>query len=47
MKTTIAVGDATTGQGDGPMIVTEKTGLFLEHGLDVTSRIMGCAKALH
>ena len=42
----LPVGYVTTGQGAGPMLVTEKAGLFLEYGLDVTSRIMGSAKAV-
>jgi ABC-type nitrate/sulfonate/bicarbonate transport system substrate-binding protein len=36
-------GYATIGQGAGPMIVTEKAGLFTKHGLEVETRLMGGA----
>lgn len=39
----IAAGFATIGQGAGPMIVTERAGLFAKHGLDVHIRMMGGA----
>ncbi len=44
--TRLEVGYATMGQGAGPLLVTEKAGLFLEHGLDVTTRIMGGARGV-
>jgi ABC-type nitrate/sulfonate/bicarbonate transport system substrate-binding protein len=47
----IAAGFATIGQGAGPMIVTERAGLFAKHGLQVDIRMMGGAvgvvKGLH
>lgn len=50
-KLHIAAGFATIGQGAGPMIVTERAGLFAKHGLQVTIRMMGGAvgvvKGLH
>lgn len=39
----INAGFATIGQGAGPMIVTQKAGLFAKHGLDVTIHLMGGA----
>jgi ABC-type nitrate/sulfonate/bicarbonate transport system substrate-binding protein len=39
-------GYATIGQGAGPMIVTERAGLFATHGLDVKTRLMGGAKGV-
>lgn len=42
----LQVGYATVGQGAGPLLVTERAGLFLEHGLDVTIRIMGGARGV-
>ena len=39
----IVAGYATIGQGAGPMIVTERAGLFAKHGLQVESRLMGGA----
>lgn len=42
----VAAGYATIGQGAGPMIVTERAGLFAKHGLRVQSRLMGGAKGV-
>src|SRR2546426_11629570 len=42
----LVAGYATIGQGAGPMIVTERAGLFAKHGLDVTTRLMGGAKGV-
>ena len=39
----LVAGYATIGQGAGPMIVTEKAGLFAKHGLEVETRLMGGA----
>ena len=39
----IKAGFATIGQGAGPMIVTQKAGLFAEQGLDVSIRMMNGA----
>jgi len=39
----LTAGYATIGQGAGPMIVTQKAGLFAEHGLEVETRLMGGA----
>ena len=39
----LVAGYATIGQGAGPMIVTEKAGLFAKHGVDVETRLMGGA----
>lgn len=36
----IVAGYATIGQGAGPMIVTERAGLFAKHGLQVETRLM-------
>ncbi|MBI2540006.1 MAG: ABC transporter substrate-binding protein [Deltaproteobacteria bacterium] len=36
----IIAGYATIGQGAGPMIVTERAGLFTRHGLQVETRLM-------
>src|SRR5574341_1992141 len=36
----IIAGYATIGQGAGPMIVTERAGLFTKHGLRVETRLM-------
>lgn len=36
-------GFATIGQGAGPMIVTERAGIFRKHGLEVNIRMMGGA----
>lgn len=36
----ITAGFATIGQGAGPMIVTQRAGLFADHGLDVEIRMM-------
>ncbi len=36
----ITAGYATIGQGAGPMIVTERAGLFTKHGLRVETRLM-------
>jgi ABC-type nitrate/sulfonate/bicarbonate transport system substrate-binding protein len=37
---TLVAGYATIGQGAGPMIVTERAGLFVKHGLQVETRLM-------
>lgn len=42
----LQVGYATMGQGAGPLLVTESAGLFLAHGLHVTTRLMGGAKGV-
>lgn len=42
----LSVGYATTGQGAGPVIVTEKAGLFLEQGLDVTTHLLHGARGV-
>ena len=42
----LVAGYATIGQGAGPMIVTERAGLFAKHGLDVTTRLMAGAKGV-
>ena len=42
----LVAGYATIGQGAGPMIVTERAGLFSKHGLQVESRLMGGAKGV-
>jgi ABC-type nitrate/sulfonate/bicarbonate transport system substrate-binding protein len=42
----LVAGYATIGQGAGPMIVTERAGLFAKHGLDVKTRLMGGAKGV-
>jgi ABC-type nitrate/sulfonate/bicarbonate transport system substrate-binding protein len=42
----LIAGYATIGQGAGPMIVTERAGIFAKHGLDVRTRIMGGAKGV-
>ena len=39
----IVAGYATIGQGAGPMIVTERAGLFAKHGLQVKTRLMNGA----
>ena len=39
----VNAGFATIGQGAGPMIVTQRAGLFRKHGLEVDIRIMGGA----
>jgi ABC-type nitrate/sulfonate/bicarbonate transport system substrate-binding protein len=39
----INAGFATIGQGAGPMIVTQRAGLFRKHGLEVDIRMMGGA----
>lgn len=39
----LEAGFATIGQGAGPMIVTERAGLFRKHGLEVNIRMMGGA----
>ncbi len=39
----IVAGYATIGQGAGPMIVTERAGLFAKHGLQVQTRLMNGA----
>lgn len=45
-QTKIIAGYATIGQGAGPMIVTERAGLFRKHGLDVTTRLMDGARGV-
>ena len=42
----LIAGYATIGQGAGPMIVTERAGLFAKYGLHVESRLMGGAKGV-
>ncbi|MGH7774602.1 MAG: hypothetical protein ACREQA_20450, partial [Candidatus Binatia bacterium] len=42
----IVAGYATIGQGAGPMIVTERAGLFAKHGLQVKSRLMHGARGV-
>lgn len=42
----IVAGYATIGQGAGPMIVTERAGLFSKHGLQVESRLMHGARGV-
>ncbi|HEY1372415.1 MAG TPA: ABC transporter substrate-binding protein [Candidatus Binatia bacterium] len=42
----LIAGYATIGQGAGPLIVTERAGIFAKHGLDVKTRIMGGAKGV-
>lgn len=39
----LVAGYATIGQGAGPMVVTERAGLFVKHGLQVETRLMGGA----
>jgi len=39
-------GFATVGQGAGPMIVTERAGIFRKYGLEVNIRMMGGAVAV-
>ena len=45
-EVSLIAGYATIGQGAGPMIVTERAGLFAKHGLQVTTRLMGGAKGV-
>jgi len=45
-RRSLVAGYATIGQGAGPMIVTERAGLFAKHGLDVKTRLMGGAKGV-
>jgi len=42
----LIAGYATIGQGAGPLIVTERAGIFKKHGLDVKTRLMGGAKGV-
>jgi len=42
----LTAGYATIGQGAGPMIVTEKAGLFAKHGLTVETKLMQGAKGV-
>ncbi|MBI4528038.1 MAG: ABC transporter substrate-binding protein [Deltaproteobacteria bacterium] len=42
----IKAGYATIGQGAGPMIVTERAGLFLKYGLEVETRLMHGARGV-
>lgn len=42
-RVSLVAGYATTGQGAGPMIVTQRAGLFAKHGLEVEVRLMGGA----
>lgn len=42
----LVAGYATIGQGAGPMIVTERAGLFAKHGLQVQTRLMNGAKGV-
>ena len=42
----IHAGFATTGQGAGPLIVTQRAGLFTKYGLEVEVRLMGGAKGV-
>ena len=46
MGRALVAGYATIGQGAGPMIVTERAGLFAKHGLDVQTRLMEGAKGV-
>ncbi|HEY6199367.1 MAG TPA: ABC transporter substrate-binding protein [Candidatus Binatia bacterium] len=46
MGVSLIAGYATIGQGAGPLIVTERAGIFARHGLDVKTRIMGGAKGV-
>jgi ABC-type nitrate/sulfonate/bicarbonate transport system substrate-binding protein len=39
----LIAGFATIGQGAGPMVLTQRAGLFAKHGLDVEIRLMGGA----
>ena len=39
----LTAGFATIGQGAGPMVLTQRAGLFAKHGLDVQIRLMGGA----
>ncbi|HWP59267.1 MAG TPA: ABC transporter substrate-binding protein [Candidatus Acidoferrales bacterium] len=39
----LTAGFATTGQGAGPLVLTQRAGLFAKHGLDVQIRLMGSA----
>ena len=43
---TINAGYATIGQGAGPMIVTERAGIFAKYGLQVKIRLMGGANGV-
>ncbi len=42
----LVAGYATIGQGAGPLIVTERAGLFAKHGLQVSTRLMKGAKGV-
>jgi ABC-type nitrate/sulfonate/bicarbonate transport system substrate-binding protein len=42
----IVAGYATRGQGAGPLIVTERAGYFLKHGLQVDTPLLGSANAV-
>lgn len=42
----LVAGYATIGQGAGPLIVTDRAGLFAKHGLQVTTRLMKGAKGV-
>src|SRR5258706_2140116 len=42
----LIAGSATIGQAAGPVIVTERAGLFARHGLEVKTRLMGGAKGV-
>lgn len=42
----LVAGYATTGQGAGPLIVTERAGLFAKHGLEVETPLMGSARGV-
>jgi ABC-type nitrate/sulfonate/bicarbonate transport system substrate-binding protein len=42
----LVAGYATIGQGAGPMIVTQRAGIFAKHGLDVETRLMDGAKGV-
>ena len=42
----LIAGYATIGQGAGPLIVTERAGIFARHELEVATRLMGGAKGV-
>ncbi len=46
MASSLTAGYATKGQGAGPLIVTERAGLFEKYGLQVQTRLMGGARGV-
>ncbi|MEE8251331.1 MAG: hypothetical protein V3R24_06300, partial [Gemmatimonadales bacterium] len=46
MASSLMAGYATKGQGAGPLIVTERAGLFEKYGLHVQTRLMGGARGV-